>query len=83
MTHQYGIEFGMPALIEVPVSCWDRFGERSRLLARGMLGGVGMPNMLKQQAVFVHNRMMTILISLSTRAIASTVPSLAFAAVSR
>jgi hypothetical protein len=39
--------------------------------------------MLKQQAVFVHNRMMTILISLNAPAIALTVPSLAFAVVSR
>jgi hypothetical protein len=73
----------MPALIEVPASCMDRFGERARLLAWGRLSGVGMPNMLKQQAVFVHNRMMTILISSNASSIAATVPSLAFAAVSQ
>jgi hypothetical protein len=72
----------MPALMEAPVSPGDRLGDRSRWLAWGRLGGVGMPNMLKQQAVFVHNRMMTILISSNASALVATLPSLAFAVVS-
>jgi hypothetical protein len=73
----------MPPWIEVPMPLGDRLGEHSRLLAWGWLSGIGMPNMLKQQAVFVHNRMMTILISSNARAIVITVPVQAFVAVSR
>ncbi|MFK2901932.1 hypothetical protein ISP15_16455 [Dyella jejuensis] len=58
MTHQYGREFGMPALIELPASSNNLFGTLLAGSPWRLRAGLGMADMLKQQALFVHNRMM-------------------------